>query len=95
MFLINTDKLRNCWLFGLCPSSDIVDTRKHNVSETGSVSVLRWGGGGTYIVGSLRANLNHWITSIRFTTAIELPVTTLIRREVAGKYAIKIVFSSF
>jgi hypothetical protein len=27
--------------FGLCPSSGILETRKHNVSETGSVSVLR------------------------------------------------------
>jgi hypothetical protein len=26
---------------GLCPSSGILTTRKHNVSETGSVSVLR------------------------------------------------------
>jgi hypothetical protein len=31
----------NYWVFGLCPSSGIVGTRKHDVSETGSVSVLR------------------------------------------------------
>jgi hypothetical protein len=31
----------NYWVFGLCPSSGIVETRKHYVSETGSVSVLR------------------------------------------------------
>jgi hypothetical protein len=41
-------------MFGLCPSSDILETIKHNVSETGSVSVLRWGGEDTYSVGSLR-----------------------------------------
>jgi hypothetical protein len=33
----------NRWLSGLCPSSGILNTRNHNVSETGSVSVLRWG----------------------------------------------------
>jgi hypothetical protein len=32
---------QNYWLFGLCPSSGILESRKHNVSETGSVSVLR------------------------------------------------------
>jgi hypothetical protein len=32
----------NYWVFGLCPSSRILETRKqHNVSETGSVSVFR------------------------------------------------------
>jgi hypothetical protein len=44
------------------PSSGILETRKHDVSETGSVSVLRWKGGeDTYSVGPLwKANLNHW-----------------------------------
>jgi hypothetical protein len=32
---------QNYWVFGLCPSPGILETRKHNVSETGSVSVLR------------------------------------------------------
>jgi hypothetical protein len=32
---------KNYWVFGLCPLSSILKTRKHNVSETGSVSVLR------------------------------------------------------
>jgi hypothetical protein len=45
---------QNYWVFGLCPSSGILDTRKHNVSETGSVFVLRLVGGDTYSVGSLR-----------------------------------------
>jgi hypothetical protein len=34
----------NYWVLGLCPSSGILETRKHNVSETVSVAVLRWGG---------------------------------------------------
>jgi hypothetical protein len=38
---------QNYWVFGLRLSSSIAETRKHNVSETGSVSVLRWGGGAT------------------------------------------------
>jgi hypothetical protein len=33
----------NYWVFGLCSSSGILETRKHNVPETGSVFVLRWG----------------------------------------------------
>jgi hypothetical protein len=35
---------QNYWVFGLCPSSSILKTRKHNVSETPSASILRWGG---------------------------------------------------
>jgi hypothetical protein len=35
---------QNYWVFGLRPTSGILETRKHNVSETRSVSVLRWGG---------------------------------------------------
>jgi hypothetical protein len=31
----------NYWVFGLFPSFGILKTVKHNVSETGSVSVLR------------------------------------------------------
>jgi hypothetical protein len=34
----------NYWVFGLFPSSGIVETRQHDVSETGCVSVLRCGG---------------------------------------------------
>jgi hypothetical protein len=39
-------ELKNYWIFGLCPSFDILkETKEHNVSETGSVSVLREGCG--------------------------------------------------
>jgi hypothetical protein len=41
------------WVFGLCPLSGILETRKHNVSETGSVSILDEGGD-TYSVGFVR-----------------------------------------
>jgi hypothetical protein len=44
---------QNYWVFGLFPSSGVLGTRKHDVSETGSVSVLRYvWGGDTYSVGS-------------------------------------------
>jgi hypothetical protein len=33
--------VQNKWVSGLCPSTGILNTRKHNVSETGSVSVHR------------------------------------------------------
>jgi hypothetical protein len=37
-YLINT---RNHWVSGHCPTSGIINTGKHNVSETGFVSALR------------------------------------------------------
>jgi hypothetical protein len=55
---------KNYWGFGLCPSSGILKTRKHNISETGSFSVLRWRGEDTYSVGSLEKNLSkgpNWV----------------------------------
>jgi hypothetical protein len=45
---------QNYWVSGPCPSSEILNIRKHEVSETGSVSVPRWGEGDTYSAGSLR-----------------------------------------
>jgi hypothetical protein len=35
---------QNYWGFGLRSSSGILKTREHNVTETGSVSLLMWGG---------------------------------------------------
>jgi hypothetical protein len=50
------------WVFGLCPSSGyfLNNNEKHNVSETGSVSVLRWGKTPTQLGPLERPNLNHW-----------------------------------
>jgi hypothetical protein len=46
--------------FRLFPSFGILETRKHDVSETGSVSVFRWRGKTSTQLGSLeRANLNQ------------------------------------
>jgi hypothetical protein len=42
----------------------IVRNSKH-VSETGCVSVLRWGEGDTLLGPSERANLNHWTTGLQ------------------------------
>jgi hypothetical protein len=44
MHRISSKNCQNYRVFGLCPCSGILETRKHNVSETGYVSVLRWGG---------------------------------------------------
>jgi hypothetical protein len=56
---------RWCITFRITGFLDFVrrlNTRKQNVSETGSVSVLRWGEDS---VGSLRrANLNHWTNHV-------------------------------
>jgi hypothetical protein len=58
----NCRSSQNYWFFGLFPSSDILETSKLDISETGSVSVLGWRGEKTPTqLGSLeRANLNHW-----------------------------------
>jgi hypothetical protein len=45
----------------LCPLSLIINVRKHNVLETGSVSVLRGRRETTALFGPLeRVNLTHW-----------------------------------
>jgi hypothetical protein len=50
--------------FGLYPSSCMWKTKDNNVSEIGSVSVLRWMGQDkpTQLGPLERASLNHWIT---------------------------------
>jgi hypothetical protein len=60
---------QNYWVFGLFPSSGILENRKDDVSETGSVSLLRWRGEKTPSqLGPLeKANLNHWLSSGRWT----------------------------
>jgi hypothetical protein len=45
---------QNYSVSGLCPLSRILNTREHDVSETGSVCDLRWGERDAYSVGSLR-----------------------------------------
>jgi hypothetical protein len=60
------------WSFGLLPWSGILETRKHDVSETGSVSVVRRKGKTPTQLGPLeRANLIHWTTPVRFTQLSE------------------------
>jgi hypothetical protein len=49
---MNLFKAENCWVSALFPSSGFLNTKKHNVSETGSASI-RCGEGDTYYVGSL------------------------------------------
>jgi hypothetical protein len=51
----------------LCPSSGILKSRKHNILETGSVSVPRWRNTPTLLDPLERANLNYWCySSIQF-----------------------------
>jgi hypothetical protein len=62
--LNKTDDVQKYWTyFGLYPSSGIWKTKDHNVSETGSVSVLWWMGQDkpTQLGPLERASLNHWI----------------------------------
>jgi hypothetical protein len=65
--------IQNYWVFGLCPSSGILETRKHNVLETGFVSVLRWGGNTSTQLGPLEsANLNHWTAPVKVSVRVTL-----------------------
>jgi hypothetical protein len=48
-------RIQNYWVFGLCPSSGTLEARKHNVSETGSVSVLSEGEETPTLLGVLHA----------------------------------------
>jgi hypothetical protein len=50
--------LQNDWVFGLFPSSGILGTRKHDISENWIFSVLRCRGD-TYSLGSLRHSYPH------------------------------------
>jgi hypothetical protein len=50
VMVYNTQKY---WVSGLRPLSEILNIRKHNVSETGSAST---------VLGLLqKTNLNHWL----------------------------------
>jgi hypothetical protein len=54
------NKFHSYWVSGLCPSSGILNTRERNVSETGSISILRWQVKAHTQLGLLeRANHNH------------------------------------
>jgi hypothetical protein len=60
MMVCNT---QNYLVSGLCSSSGIVNTTKHNISETGSVLFSGDGWETPTLLGPLeKANLNHWTT---------------------------------
>jgi hypothetical protein len=67
----NQSIAQNYWVFGLRPSSGILETTEHNISETRSASVLRLEGETSTLLGPLEeANLNHWTTHLGITTGI-------------------------
>jgi hypothetical protein len=67
--------LRITGFCGLCLSSGIPKTTEHNVSETGSVSVLNEGSETSTLFGPLeKTNLNHWTTR-QYKKAKAIPVT--------------------
>jgi hypothetical protein len=58
---------QNYWVFGLCPSSDILkNNEEHNIRKTGSVSFLRWRDWRKpTLLGPLeKANLVQWLRFI-------------------------------
>jgi hypothetical protein len=56
-------QLSERWVSGLHPSSRILNTRKHDVSEIGFVSVLGVKETHTLLDTLERAILNHWTTA--------------------------------
>jgi hypothetical protein len=70
-WILKGSDTQNYWVFGLFPTSGILGNRKHDVSETGSVSIFRCVGGEGKTPTQLgplgRVNLNHWATPVRFT----------------------------
>jgi hypothetical protein len=59
---------QNYWVFVFFPSSGILENWKHDISETGYISVFRWGvKTPTQLYPLERVNLNHWTTPVRFT----------------------------
>jgi hypothetical protein len=68
--LMNIKKYKytqKCAVSGLCPLLGVLKCRKHNISETGSVSILVWWEGDTCPVGPWETtNLNHWTTHVKF-----------------------------
>jgi hypothetical protein len=66
MHMKYTNLLKNYWIFGLCPSSGILETKKNNILETGFISILGWEEKTPTQLRPLgRANLNHWTLRLR------------------------------
>jgi hypothetical protein len=57
---INIVYSQNYWVFGICPSPGIIETRKHNVSEMCFLPQVRWQTA-TQSGPLETANLNHWL----------------------------------
>jgi hypothetical protein len=52
---------KNHWVLGVCLPSGILKTRKHNVSETGSVFLFWWEDGVPTLLGPLESvKFIHW-----------------------------------
>jgi hypothetical protein len=67
-------------------------TRKHNVSETGSVSIFRWREGDAYSVGSFRkCNLRTTFRNVVFSSYVEsLMMDKVLKRRYPECYTISL-----
>jgi hypothetical protein len=62
---------QNHWVFGHCSSPGILEIRKQNVFRELDLFPSSGEGETHTLLGPLeRADLNHWTTHVRFTTAI-------------------------
>jgi hypothetical protein len=64
--LTTAHNTQNHWVSGLCPLSGILNTRTHNVSETGSVSRET-----TTLLCSLERASNDWVQWLRLALSKE------------------------
>jgi hypothetical protein len=69
---INCVKIQNYWVFGLCPSSGILETMKHSFSETGSVSVLRWPS------SSILETMTHSVSETGSVSVLRWPSSSIL-----------------
>jgi hypothetical protein len=58
---VNMRRTQNHWISGLCPSPEFEITMKHDVSETGSVSVFRWGEGDPTLFPTEYVSLSRYL----------------------------------
>jgi hypothetical protein len=58
------------------PNSKELEDKKHDISETGSVSILRWGETPTLLGPLERANLNHQYYFLQFH---QMPINEIVK----------------